>query len=138
MREEDDWDGENREVRGGDVRSGTEDVRPEVEQQRDSGRRMTSEGEGALGRRETSPEMELEVEMEAMAARRSGGGSGGLRRRRRRRLEDGGVAMTVEKNRGRGKEWRVVAAAAAAAVGLLPRPSLSSHLRGRSLLSFFK
>ena len=32
-----DWDGENREVRGGNVRSGTEDVRPEVEQQRDSG-----------------------------------------------------------------------------------------------------
>ena len=28
--------------------------------------------------------------------------------------------------------------AAAAAVGLIPRPSLSSHLRGRSLLSFFK
>ena len=28
--------------------------------------------------------------------------------------------------------------AAAAAVGLLPRPSLSSHLRGRSLISFFK
>ena len=27
---------------------------------------------------------------------------------------------------------------AVAAVGLLPRPSLSSHLRGRSLLSFFK
>ena len=95
MREEDDWDGENREVRGGDVRSGTEDVRLEVEQQRDSGRRMTSEGEGALGRWETSPEMELEVEMEGMAARQSGGG-GGLRRRRRRRLEDGGVAMTVE------------------------------------------
>ena len=30
------------------------------------------------------------------------------------------------------------AAEAAAAVGLLPCPSLSSHLRGRELLSFFK
>ena len=30
------------------------------------------------------------------------------------------------------------AAAAEAAVGLLPRSSLSSHLRGSSLLSFFK
>ena len=29
-------------------------------------------------------------------------------------------------------------AAAEAAVGLLPRSSLSSHLRGRGLLSFFK
>ena len=82
MREEDDRDGENREVRGGTVCSGAEDVWREVEQQRDSGRRMISEGEGALGKRETSPEMELEVEMEAMAARRSiggGGGGGGLR-----------------------------------------------------------
>ena len=79
MREEDDRDGENREVRGRAVRSGAEDVWREVEQQRDLGWRMTSEGEGALGKRETSPEMELEVEMEAMAARRSGGDSGGLR-----------------------------------------------------------
>ena len=52
--------------------------------------------------------------------------------------------MTMVKNPwpGQGVAAVVVAAAAqnraAAAVGLLPRPSLSSHLRGRSLLSFFK
>ena len=90
------------------------------------------------------PEMEEEVEgwrslMEGMAARRSEGGGGGLRRR----LEDGGVAVTVEKNPWPGQGVAavvaaVVAAAAAASVGLLPRPSLSSHLRGRALLSFFK
>ena len=90
------------------------------EQEVSSGRKMTREG--------------------------GGGGDGGatVQRRRRRRLEDGGVAMTVEKNCGWGKEWHTVVVAAAvarrraAAVGLLPRPSLSSHLRGRSLLSFFK
>ena len=36
----------------------------------------------------------------------------------------------------RGSAAAVVAAEAA--VGLLPRSSLSSHLRGRALLSFFK
>ena len=44
----------------------------------------------------------------------AGGGAGGedggtavrRQRRRRRQLEDGGVAMTLEKNYGRGKEWR--------------------------------
>ena len=35
-------------------------------------------------------------------------------------------------------QMRAAAATAATAVGLLPRPSLSSHLRGRALLSFFK
>ena len=89
------------------------------------------------------------MEVEMMAVRRSGGGGsgGGLRRRR---LENGGVAMTVEMNQwpGRGVAAVVAAAVAAArrraaaaattAVGLLPRPSLSSHLRGRALLSFFK
>ena len=67
------------------------------------------------------------------------------RGRRRWRLEDGGVAMTLEKNPRPGQGVAVVVAAAAArrraagaAVGLLPRPSLSSHLRGRSFLSFFK
>ena len=40
---------------------------------------------------------------EDSAARRSDGSSG---LRQRRRLEDGGVALTAEKNRGRGKEWR--------------------------------
>ena len=84
-----------------------------------------------------------------VAVQRSGGGGGGGGLRRR--LEDSGVAMTVEKNQwpGQGVAAAVAAAAAAArrraaaaaattAVGLLPRPSLSSHLRGRALLSFFK
>ena len=58
------------------------------------------------GKWEISPEREMvmmgmEMEVEMMAARRSGGG--GVRRRR---LEDDGVAMTAQKNRGRGKEWR--------------------------------
>ena len=77
------------------------------------------------------------------------GGDGGAAVRRRRRLEDGGVAMTVEKNPWPGQgvaavvkaaaaAARMRAAAAATTVGLLPRPSLRSHLRGRSLLSFFK
>ena len=65
---------------------------------------------------------------------------------RRRRLEDGSVVGMAEKNQwpGQGVAAVVAAAAAAAAgaattaVGLLPRPSLSSHLRGRALLSFFK
>ena len=53
----------------------------------------------------------------------------------RRRLENSSVAMMAEKNPWPGQG---VAAAATTTVGLLPRPSLSSHLRGRSLLSFFK
>ena len=57
------------------------------------------------------------------------GGAAVLRRRRRRHRVDNGE----EPWPGQG-----VAAVVAAAVGLLPRPSLSSHLRGRSLLSFFK
>ena len=89
-----------------------------------------------------------------------GGGDGGgddggaairrRRRRQRRRLEDSGVAMIVEKNQWPGQGVAAAVAAAAArrraaaaaaattAIGLLPRPSLSSHLRGRTLLSFFK
>ena len=67
--------------------------------------------------------------------------------RRRRRLEDRGIAMTAEKNPWPGQGVAAVVAAAAvvarrhaaaAVVGLLPQPSLSSHLRGRSLISFFK
>ena len=48
--------------------------------------------------------------------------------------------MTMVKNLwpGQGVAGVIATAAAAAAVGLLPWPSLSSHLRGRSLLSFFK
>ena len=48
-------------------------------------------GGGAGGGAGEWPEMEVEM----MAARRW-----------RRRLEDGGVAMIAEKNRGSGKEWR--------------------------------
>ena len=63
---------------------------------------------------------------------RRGWRHGGPEGRRRRRRDDSGE----EPWPGQG-----VAAAAArrrAAVGLLPRPSLSSHLRGRALISFFK
>ena len=71
-----------------------------------------------------------------------GGDDGGTAvRRRRRRLKDGGSAMRVEMNQWPGQGVAAVAAAqrrAAAAVELLPRPSLSSHLRGRALFSFFK
>ena len=71
-----------------------------------------------------------------------GAGDGGAAVRRRRwQLEDDGVAMTVEKNLWPGQGVAAVIAAAAAAatvVGPLPQPSLSSHLRGSSLLSFFK
>ena len=75
-----------------------------------------------------------------------GGGTGGedggiaVQRRRRRWLEDCSIAMTAGKNPWPGQGVAAVAARrrAAAAVGLLPRPSLSSHMRGRALLSFFK
>ena len=62
-----------------------------------------------------------------------GGDDGGAAVRRQRRLGDGGiVVMTVK------YPWPGQGVAAAAAVGLLPRLSLSSHLTGRALLSFFK
>ena len=60
------------------------------------------------------PEMEVELEMEMMAVQRSGGGGGGGGLRRQR-LEDGGVAMTVEKNPWSGQGVAAVVAAAAAA-----------------------
>ena len=53
----------------------------------------------------------------------------------------------VENGRAEWREWwhgspeaaqRCAVAAAATAVGLLPRPSVSSHLRWRRLLSFLK
>ena len=96
----------------------------------------------------------LEREEELVMARGGDGvgddGGVAVRRRRwRRRLEDGGVTMTAEKNPWSGQGVAAVVAAAAAAarrraaaaataVGPLPWPSFSSHLRGRSLLSFFK
>ena len=97
------------------------------------------EGGAAFGGSCRDEEME-----EGMAARRSGGG-GGLRRRWW--LEDSGIAMTAEKNPwpGQGVVMVVVAAApqrraaaTATTVGLLPRPSVSSHLRWRRLTSFLK
>ena len=61
-----------------------------------------NEGEGRGG--------EWEVSFGRKMTREGGGGGGGgvavPRRRRRWRREDGGVALTVEKNRGRGKEWQ--------------------------------
>ena len=109
-----------------------------------------TEGEIAVGREDERngenrgfvEELETKMEVEGMAARWSRGGDGGGLRRRR--LEDGVVALTVGKNPWPGQGVAAVVAAAArrraaaAAVGLLPRPSLSSHLRGRALLSFFK
>ena len=55
---------------------------------------------------------------------------------RRRRLGDRGVAVMVSSWPGRGVA--AVVAAAAVAVGLLPRPSVSSHLRWRKLFFFLK
>ena len=97
-----------------------------------SGRRRTVEG-----MRETSPEMGW-WRNPGEEGCGEGGGDGGaaVRRRRRRRLEDCGVAKRTVKYPWPGQG--VAAVVAAAAVGLLPRPSLSSHLRGRVLLSFFK
>ena len=70
-------------------------------------------------------------EIEVMVAQRSGGGGGGGG------LRTAASAVTMEKNPWSGQGVAAVDAAAAA-VGLFPWPSLSSHLRGRSLLSFFK
>ena len=106
---------------------------------------MAGDGDGGWRSLREEGDLREEEEPEKMAAQRSGGGGGGGGLRRRR-LEDGGVAMTMVKNPwpGQGVAAVVPVAAAAArrraaaAVGLLPRPSLSSHLRGRSLLSFFK
>ena len=107
-----------------------EDDRQEGKQQWGSGRRMTSGAEAAVGKREgerqrkgavEEEELQLMVrggEWEVSAGRKMTGEDGGegdggaavqrqrRQRRQRRRLEDGGVAKTVEKNRGRGKEWR--------------------------------
>ena len=92
---------------------------------------MAGDGDGGWRSLREEGDLREEEEPEKMAAGQSGGGGGGGLRWRR--LEDGGVPMTMVKNPGQG-----VAAVVAAAVGLLPRPSLSSDLRGRSLLSFFK
>ena len=129
------------EMQGGG-RGNREILQGELQQGRTNGKKMNGKkcDRGGSGKMAGNGERNVEGKMEMMAVRQSGGGGGP----RRRRLEDGGVTVTVEKNRGRGKEWRrsstaaAAAAAVAAAVGLLPRPSLSSHLRGRSLLSFFK
>ena len=110
---------------------GAEDVRREVEQERDSGRRWICSWAFVEGEQEVCAGQKMTGE---------GGGDGGaaVRRRRRRHREDGGEDPWP----GQGVAAVVVAAAAArrrasaaAAVGLLPRPSLSSHLRGRSLIS---
>ena len=86
-----------------------------------------------------SPERKVveKMEVEGMVAQRSGRDGGLRRRRRQRRLENGDVAMTVEKNLW---PWQGVAAVVAAAVaaarrrvaaaataaGLFPRPFVSS------------
>ena len=91
-----------------------------------------------------------------MVVRRSGGGSGsgsgGLRRRQQRPKAAAAAAAAgrlhtdnswtrqgeAAVSAARTAAARGGAAAAEAAVGLLPCSSLSSHLRGRRLLSFFK
>ena len=62
-------------------------------------------------------------------------------RRQRRHYGGGGTMVSSWSEQGvaaAAAAQRRAAAAAVAVVGLLPRPSLSSHLRGRALLSFFK
>ena len=81
---------------------------------------MAGDGDGGWRSLREEGDLREEEEPEKMAARRSGGG--GLRRRR---LEDGGVAMTMVKNPWPGQGVAAVVAAAAA-VGLLPRPSLTA------------
>ena len=68
-------------------------------------RRMGERGNGNR-RRGTAEGENLEVRGGAVRQGRkmTSGDNGGAAVRRR--LEDGGVAMTVEKNHGRGKEWR--------------------------------
>ena len=111
---------------------------------------MNRKVEGWPERAEISPEEKLEMagdgdggggDAEQQRRRRSKGGGGGTMAAaaalcRRRRLEQQQKVSTWP---GQGVAAVVAAAAAAAttAVGLLPRPSLSSHLRGRALLSFF-
>ena len=91
------------------------------------------------------PEVELGMAGDGDAGGDDGSAAVRRRRQRRRQLEDGGVAMTAEKNPWPGQGVAAVVTAAAAAVtaaatavGLFPRPSLRSHLRGRALFSFFK
>ena len=70
-------------------------------------------------------------------------GSGGGARWRRRWREGGGgssraaAATMVSSWPGQGVAT-VAAAATATTVGLLPRPSVSSHSRGKKLLSFLR
>ena len=93
---------------------------------------MTSGGEAAVEKREDDRRLAGDGDGD--------GGDGGavVRRRRRRRLEDRSVVKRIVKYPWPGQGVVAVVAAAVAAVGLLPRPSLRNHLRGRTLLSFFK
>ena len=52
--------------------------------------------------------------------------------------ETGGWRVVTGQDDGEEEAATTVARRRAVAVGLLPQPSLSSHLRWRSLLSFFK
>ena len=101
---------------------------------------MTSKGEGTLGKREDGRRLagdgdgggvgDRDDGGAAVQGRRCKGGGGGG-------LADGSVVRKVtEKNSWPGQG--VAAAAAETPVGLLPRPSVSSHSRWRRLLSFLK
>ena len=94
---------------------------------------MTSEGEGALGKWEDGRRLADDGD--------GVGGDGGAAVQRRRWLVNGGVTVTTVKYPCPGQVMAAVVAAASEAamtVGLLPQPSLSSHLRGRALFSFFQ
>ena len=63
--------------------------------------------EGGGGGRGGWSEMEGAWQWSVEGMMVEGGGDGGTEvQRRRRRLEDSGITITAEKNRGRGKEWR--------------------------------
>ena len=91
------------EMQGGG-RGNREILQGELQQGRTNGKKMNGKkcDRRGSGKMAGNGEQNVEGKMEMMAVRQSGGGSGP----RRRRLEDGGVTVTVEKNRGRGKEWR--------------------------------
>ena len=111
--------------------------RKREEEEEGNGLRWREFGSAVEGMRETSPEMGWWRNPGEEGCGEGGGGGDGGAAVRRRRLEDGGVARAAEKNPWPGQGVAAVVAAAAA-VGLLPWPYLSSHLRGSSLLSFFK
>ena len=131
-------------MRGGDSGSGMErrgnrgTVAGQKLEGRDAGRRAVREGRGEMGQDDGDG-----------GSGGEGGGGAAIWRRRRRRPEAAAAAGGRHDDNPRTKQGEAAAsaagtaaarrgAAAEAAVGLPPCSSLSSHLRGRLLLSFFK